>query len=94
MAGIVRPLPFLLKENRVLRRKRRRRAWRCSGRRYSKVIPDAKELMFPVASASVWVVTARPWTVRFLKWTPMTLTDADLPCRTIGFFTSEATFVK
>src|SRR5436305_1997626 len=31
------------------------------------VIPETKALMLQLASASVWVVTALPWTVRLLK---------------------------
>jgi hypothetical protein len=67
-----------------------RQVWRG----YLKSMPDTKELMLQLASESVWLVMALPWTVKLLKWTPVTFTLADFPCRLIVFFTSELTLVK
>ncbi|MEV6705180.1 hypothetical protein [Micromonospora wenchangensis] len=50
--------------------------------------------MFQLASASVWLVTGRPWTVKLVKCTPLMLTVEDRPCRLTTFFTSEETLVK
>ena len=62
---------------------------------HSKVMLVTPLAMFQLASESVWLVTALPWMVRFLKWTPLMVPDdPDLPCRTMDRLESELTLVK